>query len=307
MDNFKAFLIFAVVFGHLLECLGGQRRLWLYFIIYTFHMPAFVFVTGFFAVPNANRIVKKVLYPYFVYQFLYLIFQRYYLRQGNDIQFTTPYWLLWYLLSLFCWMLLLQIIDWSGFQKKWVLIIAILFALLSGFDRSVGTMLSLSRTIVFLPYFILGHYMRGYTDGIKTVSFYKLLISIIIIVISILLIVRNVGQINAVWLYHSVSYKAGEYSIWIRGGLLIIAFSWIYFLLSIIPDKRIRILTALGQYSLPVFLLHGFVVRWIQTIQIFDDGELINLILAFFLALVICVCLGNKWVIKIFGFTFSIK
>lgn len=158
LDNIKALFIFTVVFGHLLELFGGQEKAWIYYMIYTFHMPAFVFVTGFFTRQNGNRIIKKVLYPYVVYQLLYLVFQRYYLYQENTIQFTTPYWLMWYLLSLFCWMLLLQIIDWEGFEKRYVFIVTILIALLAGYDNSVGYGMSLSRTIVFLPFFVLGHY-----------------------------------------------------------------------------------------------------------------------------------------------------
>ena len=47
-DNLKAILIFLVVLGHIVpEC--GAITYWLRFAIYTFHMPAFVFVSGFFS------------------------------------------------------------------------------------------------------------------------------------------------------------------------------------------------------------------------------------------------------------------
>lgn len=46
MDNLKCFLILCVVIGHMLELVyaGGGYR-----IIYSFHMPAFIFVSGYFA------------------------------------------------------------------------------------------------------------------------------------------------------------------------------------------------------------------------------------------------------------------
>lgn len=150
MDNMKALLIFMVVLGHLLECFGG--RLFLYYTIYMFHMPAFVYVTGYFSRTNPERLIKKTFYTYAIYQILYLLFQRFYLKQENQIQFTTPYWLLWYLLSLCWWMLLLQIIDWKEFSKKTILGGVGLLALIAGFDKSIGYYMSLSRTIVLLPF-----------------------------------------------------------------------------------------------------------------------------------------------------------
>lgn len=308
MDNLKALLIFTVAFGHLLESFGGQGKAWVYYMIYTFHMPAFVFVTGSFSSQNAGRMVKKILYPYIIYQLFYLIFQRFYLHQANTIQFTTPYWLMWYLLSLFCWMLLLQIADWNGFKKSRVFIVTILLALLSGYDGSIGYGLSLSRTIVLLPYFVLGHYygLRCKTEEKVGAKFIRIL-SIIIIVVGAILIWLNIDGMKAIWFYHSVSYKVGEYSIWIRGGLMLAAFAWISLLLSITPNMHIKVITTWGEYSLPIFLLHGFIVKWMQMINIFNHGELCNILIAFVIAGVICLCLGNKWVIKILGYTFSLK
>lgn len=308
LDNIKALLIFTVVFGHLLELFGGQEKAWIYYMIYTFHMPAFVFVTGFFTRQNGNRIIKKVLYPYVVYQLLYLVFQRYYLYQENTIQFTTPYWLMWYLLSLFFWMLLLQIIDWEGFEKRYVFIVTILIALLAGYDNSVGYGMSLSRTIVFLPFFVLGHYY-GLQARIeeKRISKFILVCSALIITVGAVFIWVNVDGMKAIWFYHSVSYMSGGYSVWVRGGLLLIALAWIVCFLSIIPNMHIKIITSIGRYSLPIFLLHGFIVKWIQTMNLFDRGQWGNILTAFVMTWVICLCLGNKWTIKLLGVTFSLK
>lgn len=75
-DNLKGILIFLVVFGHLLELVGGPVSAWLYRLIYSFHMPAFVFCSGWFARFDAERFFRRLLYPYLVYQTLYLLFDR---------------------------------------------------------------------------------------------------------------------------------------------------------------------------------------------------------------------------------------
>ena len=75
-DNLKGILIFLVVFGHLLELVGGPAAAWLYRLIYSFHMPAFVFCSGWFAQFDAARFFRRLLYPYLLYQTLYLLFDR---------------------------------------------------------------------------------------------------------------------------------------------------------------------------------------------------------------------------------------
>lgn len=46
MDNLRCLLIFLVVLGHFLGLIPGAGGL--YRIIYLFHMPAFLFLTGYF-------------------------------------------------------------------------------------------------------------------------------------------------------------------------------------------------------------------------------------------------------------------
>ena len=113
-DNIRLILIFFVIFGHLIEyfAAGGILYRW----IYSFHMPVFIFVSGYFAKFDPKKIVCNILVPYVLLQILYTAFDR--LLYGNApfrLQFTTPYWLLWYLLSLFCYYLLLPLILLHGF------------------------------------------------------------------------------------------------------------------------------------------------------------------------------------------------
>ena len=102
---------------------------------------------------NGERRVKGILYPYFLYETLYLMFQQFFLEQENVLQFTTPYWLLWYLISLLCLAIFLPLISWKGFTQEKVLTATFVLFLAAGFDNTVGYYLSLSRTLVLLPFF----------------------------------------------------------------------------------------------------------------------------------------------------------
>lgn len=159
-DNLKGILIFLVVFGHLLELVGGPAAAWLYRLIYSFHMPAFVFCSGWFARFDAARFFRRLLYPYLVYQTLYLLFDRLVLHGDAPLQYTTPYWLLWYLFSMMLWTLLLPLID-GVKSPKAALLACLAAALASGFDPTIGYNMSLSRTLVLLPFFAAGHLAAG--------------------------------------------------------------------------------------------------------------------------------------------------
>lgn len=49
-DNAKLFLMILVVFGHFLQPFANDHPLYndLYYFIFTFHMPAFILISGFF-------------------------------------------------------------------------------------------------------------------------------------------------------------------------------------------------------------------------------------------------------------------
>ncbi|MDA3100191.1 acyltransferase family protein, partial [Staphylococcus pseudintermedius] len=55
-DNARAILIFLVVFGHLIQPYTDAHPTVyaLYLLIYSFHMPAFLFISGYFA-KNVGR------------------------------------------------------------------------------------------------------------------------------------------------------------------------------------------------------------------------------------------------------------
>lgn len=57
-DNLRFILMFLVVFGHFLAL---QDEYSLYRFIYSFHMPAFIFISGYFAKYSRRRILEVFL------------------------------------------------------------------------------------------------------------------------------------------------------------------------------------------------------------------------------------------------------
>ena len=162
IDNIRAFLIFLVVLGHLLEQVFFPGSGALYRLIYTFHMPAFAFLSGLcFRKKPFSHLVKTLLYPYFLFQTLFLLFDAYEKHAPLEMQYTTPYWALWYLLALFFWRLMANSLNFSVPAAKFFVPCGLAVALLAGLDSSIGYYLSLSRCLVLFPFFLAGAWIQA--------------------------------------------------------------------------------------------------------------------------------------------------
>ena len=73
-DNYKVLLILLVVIGHFIEPSNDQNP-FLYELkwgIVAFHMPAFIFISGYFSkrIPSLKKMLCGLVIPYFVYEIL---------------------------------------------------------------------------------------------------------------------------------------------------------------------------------------------------------------------------------------------
>lgn len=305
IDNIRLLLIFFVVFGHLLELFPGKNRYFIYQIIYSFHIPFFLFLNGYFAKFDKKRIFKHLLVPYLIFQTGYLFFQ--YIFTNNNtfiLQYTTPYWLLWYLLALTFYHLLLPILETNTITSMvQTFLIVFLLSLLVGFDSTIGYYMTLSRFFVFLPFFILGLYIsnikRNQVSCVLPIkhSFVNI-ICYLLIFLSIIYI--RYSQISTSALYGSYSYIGSKTGILTRIILFIIALSWIGFFWNIIPNINIPFVTEIGKNTMSIFLLHGFIIKILSTCNIFQGTESQNIFISILIAIGILILLGNSVIGKIF-------
>lgn len=303
IDIIRALLIFLVVFGHMLELVGaGPLRLNIYRIIYSFHMPAFLFVSGYFAKYDPKKILVKILLPYVVFQVLYSVFTSFPYFNMYQIQFTLPYWLLWYLLALFIYYLTLPLFETSNRDTAiMILIVCIFISLISGFDSSATKILSISRILAFLPFFVGGYYARKFNlkDRItKNKAFILIFSAIVSLIWEVYYYIFDVS-VDA--MYASTNYGANFNGMAPRFMFLAGACSWIIFLLAAIPEKKIPFISTIGQRTIAVFLLHGFIVKALEKTKILNDYSLNNIALAFLIAIAITTLLAAIPVKEISG------
>lgn len=75
----------------------------------------------------------------------------------SSIGFAVPVWLMWYLVGLMAWRIILEIIRPWFEARPWRCVgIALAVGMLAGFDLDAGYVLSWSRTVAFLPYYLAG-------------------------------------------------------------------------------------------------------------------------------------------------------
>ncbi|MDL4841708.1 acyltransferase family protein [Aquibacillus rhizosphaerae] len=304
-DNAKLFLIFLVVFGHSIQPLIGDSKIIevLYYWIYFFHMPAFVFLSGFFAkgFGTKNYIVKlakKLLYPYLIFQLFYTIY--YYAIGMNNWQTTVyePQWALWFLLSLFCWNMLL--IVFKKLPAILGVIIATEIAIIIGYIDSIGHIFSLSRTFVFFPFFLIGYFLT---------KEHVLLVKSKIVKITSLIVLPLVGLCLAItpnfsvyWLLGSQSYEAMGAPLLgglFRFGVYLVALLMAVCVMAWIPRKQ-TIVTNIGQKTLYIYLLHGLFIQYFREAELFNGNSLIDAISLVFVSIAIILVLSNKLVISSF-------
>lgn len=299
IDNIKAILIFLVVFGHLLELVSTKQ---VYLIIYSFHMPAFIFVTGYYAKFRPRKILLELIMPYILFQTLYLFFDGYIKGEPVALQYTKPYWLVWYLLTIIIYYLLLPVIKTDNLKQRWIIVIlSIAVSLLAGYDDTIGYYMSLSRTLVFLPFFVLGNYIGD--NQIPNIVFKKRYAKAAIlfgIVISSYYIIT--AQISAAMLYGSYSYEGAGFGLPKRATLLIIAWIWILTLFNFVPNIKIPVFSEWGKGTFSVFLIHGFIQRWLGKCGFFDRDLQGNLILAAAVSALIVLLFGNRYFSKAFDY-----
>lgn len=133
----------------------------LYRILYFFHMPLFAFLSG-MGMKEETHCLQKAGHTvalYLIAQTAAMLFT------GKADTLLTPYWYLWYLLSLTAWYLLMaffyrlmHIFHSFRYGKAAVLLFALAIGLICGMLGFIGRTLSLSRTLVFFPYVLFGSF-----------------------------------------------------------------------------------------------------------------------------------------------------
>lgn len=317
LDTLKGILIYLVILGHLLELVYKDNTIarTLYIAIYSFHMPLFVFTTGYFAKCNLKKICMHMVYPYVLFSVLFWLCSAYWWKNAKSLSFFTPYWLLWYLLATAIWSLSIPLWEKiKGKRQILFLLCCTVIACLAGYDTRIGRVFSLSRIVVFFPFFVLGNYWRQYeknhSEKKKTSNAIKKILSMGLFALCMILFISHQKDVRYTWLYEATPYSVSRYHAGIRLFHMITGLFSVFAAMFCLPEKPVKGLSELGKRTMPIYLLHGFIIKCMSHYAVVKylgivDKKMTTVILCVLTAVILIIILSSKCVLYVTDFVLS--
>ena len=259
--NLKLFLIFLVIYGHLIETRIWESELLMvqYRWIYLVHMPLFSFLSGLFINRKKDCRVQLVrIFP--LYVFLQIVAC---LIESGTVKLSTPWWHLWYLLSYCYWICLacLWFRFWEGRCKFIILICSVIIGCVAGIFPYIGREFSLSRTLVFFPYFWTGVIFK------PSFNWKKLRVVGILAFETALVIMFYIGnEIPVAFLYQASPYES-ENCIALRLICYVLSGLLGLFLLAVSPTSRLPF-SKMGANTMLAYVIHAPIVLCLRELDI---------------------------------------
>ncbi|WP_406502949.1 acyltransferase family protein [Streptomyces sp. NBC_00212] len=274
-DNAKVMLVVLVVLGHGWEqiiTVDAPVLRALHNVVYAFHMPAFILLSGYFSKSftgrpdQIRRLVTGVLLPYLIFNALYAA-AYYYLRGAPfSTNPAVPVYLCWFLIALFLWRLTAPL--WNALRHP--VATAVVISLAAG-AVEMGQELAMARVLMFLPWFVVGLRMRpDHFARLRTAA--ARCCAVVVFAVSLCLARVLSPAPSDDWLSMSSGYSAlhstplhyllGRLALFALSAALVASF------FSLVPGRRMRI-TALGAVTLYPYLLHGLLIRAAEKAGVF--------------------------------------
>lgn len=267
-DNAKYLAIVLVGLGHAWANIMSDNRLLqtAYTVVYVFHMPAFIIISGYFSRTfdlrphRLKRLLTGVLVPYLVFQTAYSLFRIHVGHTGDPhINLFVPWYLTWFLCALFVWRLTAPV--WRMLRRP--LPVALAVAMLASVTPGMGGLLDMQRILQFAPCFVLGmclkpehfHLVRRRAARIASVP---------VFVLTVAAAWWATPGLQISWLYRNAAAQDLGAPWWAGPVTVLVLFACAVLLtacfLAWVPGRRLWC-TALGAGTLGGYLLHGFVVK----------------------------------------------
>ncbi|WP_172199755.1 acyltransferase family protein [Saccharibacillus qingshengii] len=313
-DNLKVLLIALVVIGHLIEPLSGSETFRpLYLWIYSFHIPLFVLISGFFCKKITSgdyriKVVGTLIVPYLIFETLYSLFD-YFVMGAQTLRFSyfTPYWLMWFIFSMIIWKMLLP----YAVKIRWALPISLAIAILAGYAADAQYYASISRTIVFFPFFLAGYYLdKADIDRLRTPLIKGA--AAVVLCAAAYVMVSYGDRFRPEWFYGSLPYRALDHPEWSAGLYRLAAYAAAVLIggavMILMPGRNLRGLSALGRNTLYAYLLHGFLVKGMIAAGFYEAyGESAWILLLIPLGILLAAGLSSNFVRGRFGWLLEPK
>ena len=268
-DNYKVFLIFLVVVGHFTGPSVGCNEFLriLKWIIVSFHMPAFIFISGYFSKKDLPilKIIQRLAIPYVIYEVIYYLWYTFITHKETGLHILKPKFTLWYLLALFLWRVA------APYVKKipFYMIVSIIAGILIGFSNMEDNFLTIPRALVYFPFYLAGtDFDRSTLTQWRNSPKAKKVALAGILAIVIFLTYIGLQRIAPMQIfygrYNYISMKQGmaEGVLW-RIQLYAIGFFMTFSFMVFMPEKHLLV-SYIGTRTMAIYLFHGLTYTYLD-------------------------------------------
>jgi len=298
VDNIKVLLIFLVVFNHIIafELVKVDiviRYIW--YAITIFHMPAFIFVSGYLSKKPQNVLknVKNLLIPY-ILGYTLTWYAQIWLGKNVDFELLRPSGtVMWYLLALFVYRLTIE-----AFGKiRFIIPLSIAFALWAGTRPEFTTFLSTSRIVVFFPFFVAGYLWKSeYTTAVRKFKGKWVLIPLAGFVLYGVpnYMISNSIPVDIFRGNHTymLSGLVNEVGMVIRLLMYLVSFLMILTFFALLPDRKLPF-TFIGRNTMGIYFFHYPIMIIIDGLLLLKIPELLNVWALLGISLLFVLILGS--------------
>lgn len=192
-DNLKGFAILLVVLGHCIQSCGtGEHYRFLFNLIYAFHMPLFMAVSGYFGyrsgdinlLSRTKKNVVRLMVPYFAWGGLSLL-----LFKTSPLQlFISPDSYLWFLWDLFFISFVVNaVLSMFGDKAKPTItipILAVFSVIILGFGKFLPTNDFNIKSICWMfQFYVAGAAYKVYGEKLKANKFVGILMAALFLIL----------------------------------------------------------------------------------------------------------------------------
>lgn len=298
IDNFKVLLIFLVVFNHiiafnLVKVDTVVRYVW--YAITIFHMPAFIFVSGYLSKnpQNALKNFKNLLIPY-ILGYTLTWYSQIWLGRSVDYEILRPTGtVMWYILALFIYRLTIEALG----KIRFIVPISIAIALWAGTRPEFTTFLSASRIVVFFPFFVAGYLWKSeYITAVRKFKGKWVLVPISAVLLWAIPNYMITNDMGIAIFRGNHGYKlcglTDPEGIILRLLMYLVSFILIYTLLALLPDIKLP-LTYVGRHTMGIYFFHYPIMIIMNGLYILQIPEMNNVWALLGVSLVFVLVLGS--------------
>lgn len=264
-------LVTLVVVGHaigLVEATAGSH--WVYDFIYMWHIPAFVFVSGYLSKSfewdrrRMKNLVYTLLVPYLIFEPALFYYRR--TVVGEDVTgplWIEPHWTMWYLIVLLMWRLITPIL-----KLHWLFLpLSVVVSLIGGLWDTEALMFP--RFLGLLPFFVLGLHLKPRHLAHLDDVWVRVAAVPTLVGIGIMAVYTDTWAETAL-LWYDTGYSElpidNEIAFQTRLTVMMVGLLGAFAAMSLVPRRSLGWFTVMGGATMVIYLFHGFVIKTVKAL-----------------------------------------